>query len=89
LLSLDDPEKKVVLLDECTSNLDAETEATIFQNIWPLLEGKTVIVVTHRVFALEELVDEIIALSHGRVASRLASQEFDLLEAELAAQPAS
>ena len=89
LLSLDDPEKKVVLLDECTSNLDAETEATIFQNIWPLLEGKTVIVVTHRVFALEGLVDEIIALSHGRVASRLASQEFDLLEAELAAQPAS
>jgi ABC-type bacteriocin/lantibiotic exporter with double-glycine peptidase domain len=28
LLSLDHPEKKVVLLDECTSNLDAETEAT-------------------------------------------------------------
>jgi ABC-type multidrug transport system fused ATPase/permease subunit len=29
LLSLDDPEKKIVLLDECTSNLDAETEAQI------------------------------------------------------------
>jgi ABC-type bacteriocin/lantibiotic exporter with double-glycine peptidase domain len=46
LLSLQDPEKKVVLLDECTSNLDPETEASILRNIWPLLDGKTVIVVT-------------------------------------------
>jgi len=53
LLSLDDPEKKVVLLDECTSNLDAETEATIFRNIWPLLQGKTVVVVTHRMAQLK------------------------------------
>jgi ABC-type bacteriocin/lantibiotic exporter with double-glycine peptidase domain len=89
LLSLDDPEKKIVLLDECTSNLDAETEATILQNMWSLLEGKTVIVVTHRVAALDGLVDEIIALSRGRIASRLASEEFDLLEAQLEAQPAS
>jgi ATP-binding cassette, subfamily B, bacterial HlyB/CyaB len=89
LLSLDDPEKRIVLLDECTSNLDAETEATILQNIWPLLEGKTVIVVTHRVAALDGLVDEIIALSHGRIASRLASEEFVLLDAQLEAQPAS
>jgi ABC-type bacteriocin/lantibiotic exporter with double-glycine peptidase domain len=35
-----------VLLDECTSNLDPETEASILRNIWPLLDGKTVIVVT-------------------------------------------
>jgi ABC-type bacteriocin/lantibiotic exporter with double-glycine peptidase domain len=66
-----------------------EHEATILQNIWPLLEGKTVIVVTHRVAALEGLVDEIIALSRGRIASRLASDEFDLLEAQLEPQPAS
>src|SRR5579871_2398899 len=41
LLSLDNPEKKLVQLDECTSNLDEETEARILRNIWPLLEGKT------------------------------------------------
>ena len=70
LLSLDDVEKRIVLLDECTSNLDAETEATIYRNIWPLLEGKTVIVVTHRVAAIEELVDEVVAFSDGRVAWR-------------------
>lgn len=68
LLSLQDPEKKVVLLDECTSNLDAETEAAILRNIWPLFEGKTVVVVTHRISALEGLVDEVIPIEEGRVA---------------------
>lgn len=74
LLSLDDPEKKIVLLDECTSNLDAETEASIYENIWPLLDGKTVVVVTHRLAAIEHLVDEVVAMSQGTVAFRLNSE---------------
>ena len=75
LLSLDDPEKKIVLLDECTSNLDEETEAAIYANIWPLLEGKTVVAVTHRLSAIEHLVDEVVAMSQGSVAFRLNSAE--------------
>jgi len=75
LLSLDDPEKKIVLLDECTSNLDEETEAAIYANIWPLLEGKTVVAVTHRLSAIEHLVDEVVAMSEGSVAFRLNSAE--------------
>jgi ABC-type bacteriocin/lantibiotic exporter with double-glycine peptidase domain len=82
LLSLDDPEKRVVLLDECTSNLDAETEAAIYQNIWPLLEGKTVVVVTHRVAAVEHLVDEVIAMSQGTVAFQLKSRELSAAAVE-------
>lgn len=78
LLSLDDPEKRIVLLDECTSNLDAETEATIYRNIWPILEGKTVVVVTHRVSAVEDLVDEVVAFSEGRVAWRARSEALEL-----------
>jgi len=74
LLSLDHPEKRVVLLDECTSNLDAETEAVVLNNIWPLLEGKTVIVVTHRLSAIDGLVDEVIAFRQGRVASQSAGE---------------
>lgn len=70
LLSLDDPEKKIVLLDECTSHLDAETEATVLNNLWPLLEGKTVVIVTHRPAAIEGLVDELIGIREGRVAWR-------------------
>lgn len=87
LLSLDDPEKKIVLLDECTSNLDAETEACILTNIWPLLDGKTVIIVTHRVGAIEGLVDEVVAFNQGRVAYRVSGNELSLLEAQLYAQP--
>jgi ABC-type transport system involved in cytochrome bd biosynthesis fused ATPase/permease subunit len=70
LLSLQDFEKKVVLLDECTSNLDEETEARVFRNIWPLLDGKTVIVVTHRRAAIEDLVDEVVTIQGGRVVTR-------------------
>lgn len=89
LLSLDDPEKKIVLLDECTSNLDAETEAVVLNNIWPLLEGKTVVVVTHRVSAIDGLVDEVVAFSQGRVSQRFAGSELSLFEAQMYAQTAS
>lgn len=82
LLSLDDPEKKIVLLDECTSNLDEETEAAIYANIWPLLEGKTVVAVTHRLSAIEHLVDEVIAMSEGSVAFRLNSAEISAATVE-------
>lgn len=47
---------------ECTSNLDTETEASILRNIWPFLDGKTVIVVTHRFEAVEDLVDEVVVI---------------------------
>jgi ABC-type multidrug transport system fused ATPase/permease subunit len=87
LLSLDHPDKKVVLLDECTSNLDTETEAAILHNIWPLLEGKTVVLVTHRVAAIDGLVDEVIAIHQGRVASRLAGRELTAFASQLEAQP--
>ena len=87
LLSLDQPGKKVVLLDECTSNLDTYTEATILRNIWPLLEGKTVVLVTHRVAAIDGLVDEVIAISQGRVATHLTGRELSLYAAQLEAQP--
>jgi ABC-type multidrug transport system fused ATPase/permease subunit len=88
LLSLDHPDKKVVLLDECTSSLDTYTEGKILRNIWPLLEGKTVVLVTHRVSAIDGLVDEVVAIKEGRVASRLVGPELSLYTAQLEAQPA-
>jgi ABC-type bacteriocin/lantibiotic exporter with double-glycine peptidase domain len=87
LLSLDDPEKKVVLLDECTSNLDAETEATILANMWPLLEGKTVAIITHHPAAIESLVDEVVAIREGRVAWRGAAEEIPLFTDGMLVEP--
>jgi ABC-type bacteriocin/lantibiotic exporter with double-glycine peptidase domain len=86
LLSLDHAEKKVVLLDECTSNLDSETEAQILHNIWPLLEGKTVVIVTHRPEAIVELVDEVISIERGRVEYRAAAGELRFTAPELGAE---
>jgi ABC-type bacteriocin/lantibiotic exporter with double-glycine peptidase domain len=87
LLSLDDPEKKVVQLDECTSNLDGETEACIFRNILPLLAGKTVVIVTHHVSAIEGLVDKIVTIHQGRVDWRATTQSAALFQTPLLAQP--
>ncbi len=89
ILSLDHAEKKIVLLDECTSNLDVETEALILNNIWPLLEGKTVVIVTHRVAAIEGLVDEVVALNQGRVAFRVDGHDLRSLETQFYAQALS
>jgi ABC-type bacteriocin/lantibiotic exporter with double-glycine peptidase domain len=87
LLSLDNPDKKIVLLDECTSHLDRETEAVVLSNIWPLLEGKTVIVVTHRLAAIDGLVDEVVAFAEGRVAHRVQGENLALFADQLYAQP--
>jgi ABC-type bacteriocin/lantibiotic exporter with double-glycine peptidase domain len=87
LLSLDDPGKKVVLLDECTSNLDTYTEAAILRNIWPLLEGKTVVLVTHRIEAIDGLVDEVVRISEGQVTSRTPRRAPGAYASQLQTQP--
>lgn len=46
-------ERKIFLLDECTSALDAQTEDTVLHNLKKL--GRSAILVTHRPQAVEEL----------------------------------
>lgn len=46
-------DRPILLLDECTSALDAETEKEVLQNLHQL--GKNAIVVTHRPEALQQL----------------------------------
>jgi ABC-type transport system involved in cytochrome bd biosynthesis fused ATPase/permease subunit len=50
--------------------LPLKPKPPILSNIWPLFDGKTVIVVTHRLAAIEDLVDEVVAIQEGRVAAR-------------------
>lgn len=56
-----------LILDDALSAVDAETEQEILTQFDQLFEGKTVIVITHRVFTLFD-VDRIIVLDNGRVA---------------------
>jgi ABC-type multidrug transport system fused ATPase/permease subunit len=57
----------VLVLDEATSSIDAETEALIQRGIHVLMEGKTSLVIAHRLSTIQD-VDRIFVLHHGRLA---------------------
>jgi ATP-binding cassette subfamily B protein len=59
----------IVLLDEATASLDPENEASIHAAISTLIEGKTVLVIAHRLRTIAG-VDNIIVLNQGRVAEQ-------------------
>ena len=56
----------ILLLDECLSAVDTRTEQTILRNLQHYVVGKTVIVITHRIFTGWDF-DQIIVLEEGRI----------------------
>ena len=56
----------IVILDEPTSGLDPVTEGRVMHSLLELFEGRTTILISHRLVAMEEL-DEIIVLDEGRI----------------------
>lgn len=59
----------ILILDEATANLDPLTERQVLQSIHELMQGRTTLVVTHRLVGLED-ADEILVLQGGRVIER-------------------
>jgi len=59
----------ILVLDEATSALDSESEALIQEALWTLLEGRTAIVIAHRLSTVRRM-DELIILESGRIAER-------------------
>jgi ATP-binding cassette subfamily B multidrug efflux pump len=59
----------LIILDDCLSAVDAKTEKEIIGRLNEFLEGKTAIIITHRVFSLLEF-DRIVVLDHGRIAEQ-------------------
>jgi ABC-type multidrug transport system fused ATPase/permease subunit len=57
----------VLLLDDCTSALDAATEAHVRRALKRLLPGRTRLIVSHKVASVRE-ADRILVLQSGRVA---------------------
>ncbi|MDG1412136.1 MAG: ABC transporter ATP-binding protein [Acidimicrobiales bacterium] len=60
-------EPDLVLLDEASSRVDPVTEARVTQAVDRLIEGRTAIVIAHRLSTVERL-DEILILDAGGVA---------------------
>ncbi|MEM2394431.1 MAG: ATP-binding cassette domain-containing protein, partial [Candidatus Bathyarchaeia archaeon] len=57
---------KILILDDPTSQLDAETEAAVVDALKRLIEGRTTFIVTQRLSTLK-LADRIIVLDDGRI----------------------
>src|SRR3569833_23186 len=58
----------ILILDEATSSLAAESEALIQQALDILMEGKTVVVIAHRLSTIKHM-DRIVVMEHGRIAA--------------------
>jgi ATP-binding cassette subfamily B protein/ATP-binding cassette subfamily B multidrug efflux pump len=56
----------ILVLDEATSALDSEVEAAIQDNLYRLMEGKTVIAIAHRLSTIAAL-DRLIVLDEGKI----------------------
>jgi ABC-type multidrug transport system fused ATPase/permease subunit len=56
----------ILILDEATSALDSEIEAAIQENLYSMMEGKTVIAVAHRLSTIAAL-DRLVVIDEGRI----------------------
>ena len=59
----------LIVLDEATAALDTESEKLIQQSLQTLLNGKTSLVIAHRLSTVR-MADQIIVLEHGRIVER-------------------
>ncbi|GFR20292.1 uncharacterized ABC transporter ATP-binding protein HI_1051 [Trichonephila clavata] len=56
----------ILILDEATSQLDSVTESDIQKSLWGLMQGKTTIVIAHRLSTLLHM-DRILVFDQGKI----------------------
>ena len=59
----------VLVLDDCLSSVDAQTEAEILHGLKSILKEKACLIISHRISAVKE-ADEILVLDEGRIIER-------------------
>ena len=60
---------RILILDEPSSGLDAESERLVFEGLHNLLEGRTTFVIAHRLATIRK-ADTILVLDNGRIVER-------------------
>lgn len=65
---------KILVLDEATANIDTETETLITQALARLMDGRTTIMVAHRLSTIQH-ADKIIVMYHGEIKESGTHQE--------------
>lgn len=81
---------KFLLLDEATSTLDAKNEKTIIENLDKFFQGRTVIVIAHRLSTVKH-ADQIVVMENGKIIEvgkhemllQLKGKYFDLVKNQL------
>ncbi len=64
----------ILILDEATANIDTETELWIQEALERLMQGRTTIMVAHRLSTIQH-ADRIIVMHHGRIRESGTHQE--------------
>ncbi|HEY7167919.1 MAG TPA: ABC transporter ATP-binding protein [Candidatus Binatia bacterium] len=59
----------VLILDDCLSSVDAQTESEILQRLKTILKQKTCLIISHRISAVKD-ADEILVLDEGKIIER-------------------
>lgn len=65
---------KILVLDEATSNIDTESELLITDALEKLMEGRTTIMVAHRLSTIQH-ADKIMVMDHGEIKESGTHQE--------------
>lgn len=71
----------ILIFDDCLSAVDTETEEVILGNLRKIMEGKTTLLISHRVSTVK-LADQIIVLDHGKVVEKGSHEELLALDGE-------
>ncbi|CAB0150033.1 Putative multidrug export ATP-binding/permease protein [Pseudidiomarina piscicola] len=64
----------LLILDEATSALDSEVEAAIQDNLYRLMQGKTVIAIAHRLSTIAAM-DRLVVMDKGRIVEQGTHEE--------------